>query len=127
MSLTHDTKARNSLADALDDDINEGTTDAQGDFVLQDGASDIVAFPGNDPFFGAASSGTITMAGTPKTAAASAGGTVDSFEVRDKDNTARLFGTVTGTGGGGDVEMDNTNVASGQDVELTSFSYTAPN
>lgn len=37
-----------------------------------------------------------------------------------------MQGTVTATGGGGDLTVDNTSIASGQTVQLTGFTLTAP-
>ena len=128
MTISHSTSARNSLADQIDTLVNGGSTDPQGDLVLIEsaGPSDLVEFNLQDPAFGAASSGTITLQGTTISTTADAAGTVDQFEVRDKDNSVIYSGTVTSTGGGGDLEMDNTTVTNGQSVELTSHSYTAP-
>lgn len=128
MAITHSTTARDALADQVDSLVNGGTTDAQGDFVVQEsaGPTDLIEFNLQDPAFGAAATGTITLAGTPISTTASATGTADQFEVRDKDNAMVYTGTVTATGGGGDVEIDNTSVESGQSAELSSHSYSAP-
>lgn len=128
MAITHSTAVRNALADAIDDQVNAGTTDAQGDFVVQEsaGPTDLIEWNLQDPAFGAAASGQITLAGTTLTTTADNTGTADQFEVRDKDNAMVYTGTVTATGGGGDVEIDNTSVSSGQSADLTSHTYTAP-
>lgn len=126
MAITHSTAARNSLADHIDSLVNTGGTDAQGDLVVFDGATELVRFNLQDPAFSAASSGQITVNGTTLSATASAGGTADSFEVQDKDNNRVFSGSVTATGGGGDAEIDNTSISNGQTVNLTSGSYTAP-
>ena len=127
MAISHATSARNALANTIDDQVNAGTTDAQGDFVVieSSGPTDLIEFNLQDPAFGSASSGQITLAGTPISTTASTSGTADKFEVRDKDNAMVYDGTVTATGGGGDVQIDNTDVASGQSAELSSHAYTA--
>lgn len=127
MAITHSTATRNAQADATDDQVNSGTTDTEGDFAVIEstGPTDLIVFALNDPAFGAAASGQITLNGTPISATAAATGTADEFEVRDKDNAKVYGGTVTGTGGGGDVEIDNTSVSSGQSAELSSHSYSA--
>ena len=129
MAITHSTSARNALADTTDDQVNAGSTDSQGDLVIIDstGPTDLITFNLQDPAFGAASSGTITLQGTPISTTAGADGTADTFEARDKDNNMVYTGSVSGTGGGGDLEIDNTDVNSGQSAELSSHSYTAPN
>lgn len=126
MAVTHSTTARNSIADAVDVDINSGTTDTQGDLAILDGATDLVVINLQDPAFGAAAAGSMSIQGTPLSAVAVATGTADNFELRDKDNNAVVLGSVTGTGGGGDIELDNTAINSGQSVEITSLTYTAP-
>jgi len=127
MAITHATAARNAMANTVDDQVNAGSTDVTGDFVLIEsaGPTDLISFALQDPAFGAASSGTITLQGTPISTTADAAGTADTFEVRDRDNTMIYTGTVTGTGSGGDVEIDNTSIESGQSAELSSHSYTA--
>lgn len=128
MAISHSTSARNAMADSVDDTVNAGTTDAGGDFVIIEsaGPTDLVSMILQDPAFGAAASGVITLAGTPLSNTADATGTADKFELRDRDNGLVVDGTVTATGGGGDVEIDNTSIASGQTVELTSLTWTAP-
>jgi hypothetical protein len=37
-----------------------------------------------------------------------------------------MQGTVTVTSGGGDIEIDNTSINSGQSVNITSWTWTAP-
>ena len=66
MTISHSTSARNSLADQIDTLVNGGSTDPQGDLVLIEsaGPSDLVEFNLQDPAFGAASSGTITLQGS---------------------------------------------------------------
>ena len=125
MTVSHSTNMRNSLADNVDATINSGSTDAQGDFVVMDGTTDLAEFNLQDPAFGAASSGVITLQGTTLTTTAGTAGTADTFEIRDKNNAMQVTGSVTATGGGGDVEIDNTSINSGQQVDLTSLTYEA--
>jgi hypothetical protein len=128
MALSHSTAARNAMADAVVDLVDGGATDAQGDLVLFEDTTEIVRINLQDPAFGAASSGVASMQGLPlsNTASASTTGTgVNGFEVQDKDNALVFDGTVTSTGGGGDLEIDNQSVNSGQTVEVDQFDYTA--
>jgi hypothetical protein len=39
----------------------------------------------------------------------------------------RLDGNITGTGGGGDMELDNVSIAATQPVTITTFQFTLPN
>ena len=124
MAITHNTAVRNALADLIDTLVNTGASTAV--LKLRDGTTDIVSFNLSATAFGAASSGTITLAGTPIAGTAGASGDVDGFQILDKDGTLILSGTVTATGGGGDIEITNISVANGQGCSLTSFSYSAP-
>lgn len=57
-----------------------------------------------------------------------AGGTAGYFRIVDSaGTTCHLQGTVTATGGGGDMTIDNTSIASGQTVNVTSFTLTDGN
>jgi hypothetical protein len=76
----------------------------------------------------AASNGTKSMLGTWEDAAADAAGTAGHFRIYASDGTTcHIQGTVTATAGGGDMTVDNTNFAAGQDFIVTSFSITAGN
>lgn len=73
----------------------------------------------------AASSGAVTLNGTWQ-GNASAAGTVGYFRILDSTGTTcHCQGTVTATGGGGDMTLDNTSLASGQQFTVTSFTLTA--
>jgi hypothetical protein len=127
MALTHVTAVRNMLADAVDNYINTtGATDAGGDIIIQTAAdATLVTIPFNNPAFGAAASGVITLAGVPLEANAAASGTAAKFRIRDRANAEVLQGTVTAVAGGGDIEADNTSIVSGQAVRITSLTYAA--
>lgn len=80
----------------------------------------------------AASSGSKTKNGTWQDATADNTGTIAHFRLRasgdaggaDASQTnARIEGTVTATGGGGDLTVDNTSVNAGQPVTITAFTF----
>lgn len=76
----------------------------------------------------AASSGSKAMSGTWQDASADATGTAAHFRIYASDgSTCHAQGTVTATGGGGDLTLDNTSIASGQQVTISSFTLTAGN
>lgn len=76
----------------------------------------------------AASGGTKALSGTWQDASANATGTAGHFRIYDSSGTTcHMQGTVTATGGGGDMTVDNTSFASGQSFTVTSFTLTAPN
>jgi hypothetical protein len=125
MAVTHVTALRSVLADAVDNYINT-TGGGTATIVLRQSTTDIVSFDLANPAFGAAASGVITLASTPISATAGAAGTVDNAEINDRGGAQAVACSVTGSGGGGDIEVSNTNIANGQDCELTSLTYTAP-
>lgn len=76
----------------------------------------------------AAASGTKDKAGTWQDTSADATGTAAHFRLYASDGTtAHAQGTVTATGGGGDMTVDNTSFASGQSFTVTTFTLTAGN
>lgn len=75
-----------------------------------------------------ASSGSKALSGTWQDASADNTGTAGYFRVVDSaGTTCHAQGTVTATGGGGDMTIDNTSIAAGQQVNVTAFSLTAAN
>lgn len=76
----------------------------------------------------AASSGAKALSGTWQDTAADAAGTAAHFRIYASDGTTcHLQGTVTATGGGGDMEVDNVVFALNQAFSVTSFSLTDAN
>lgn len=123
MALTHVTAVRNTLADAIDDAVNAGAGAGTLEFQTS-GDVEVATLTFSDPAFGAASSGTIT-AGTITDDTNATGGTVSKFRIFDSSSTEVLSGTVTATGGGGDIELSSVSVGAGDTVSLTSLTYTA--
>lgn len=69
-----------------------------------------------------ASGGSKAMSGTWQDASADAAGTAGYFRIYATDGTTcGLQGTVSATGGGGDMTVDNVVFASGQSFQITSF------
>lgn len=76
----------------------------------------------------AASAGSKALLGTWQDTSADATGTAGYFRILDSTGTTcHAQGTITATGGGGDMTIDNTSIASGQTVAVTSFTLTAGN
>jgi len=76
----------------------------------------------------AASSGAKAKSGTWEDTSADADGTAAHFEIMDSGlTTCHAQGTVTATGGGGDMEVDNTSFATGQAFTVSTFTLTAGN
>lgn len=76
----------------------------------------------------AASGGSKAKTGTWQDTSADAAGTAAHFRIYASDGTtAHLQGTVTATGGGGDLTLDNVVIASGQAITITTFTLTEAN
>lgn len=76
----------------------------------------------------AASSGTKALSGTWQDTAADGTGTAAHFRIKDSaGTTCHVQGSVTATGGGGDLTLDNTSIAVNQPVTITSFTLTEAN
>jgi hypothetical protein len=75
----------------------------------------------------AASSGSKAKAGTWEDTSADATGTAAHWRLKTSGAVAKMQGTVTATGGGGDMTVDNTSFAAGQPFTVTGFTITAGN
>lgn len=76
----------------------------------------------------AASSGSKALSGTWSDTSADATGTAAHFRVYASDGTtAHIQGTITATGGGGDMTLDSVSITAGQTVTVTSFTLTDGN
>lgn len=76
----------------------------------------------------AAASGSKSKSGTWQETSADAAGVAAHFRVHHASNSnCHIQGTVTLIGGGGDMELDNTNIGLGQQVTISTFTITAGN
>lgn len=74
----------------------------------------------------ASAAGSKSLSGTWQDASADAAGTAAHFRVYATDGTtAHIQGSITATGGGGDMTLDNVSIAAGQSVSVTAFTLTA--
>ena len=77
-------------------------------------------------YMNAASGGTKTKLGTWEDVSADATGTAAHFRLYATDGTTcHIQGTVTATGGGGDMEVDSTSFTLGQSITVASFTLTS--
>lgn len=68
----------------------------------------------------------ISKSGTWQDPSANASGTAGWFRITDSLGTSNFDGAVTGTGGGGEMELDTTSIVAGGVVTVTSFTWTEP-
>ena len=86
----------------------------------------LVDMPCSATFAAAASGGVLTVNAISQTNAA-ASGTASFFRVYESTSTTcYMQGTVTATGGGGDLQLNTVTIASGGPDTITSFTITAP-
>ena len=136
-----------TISEALKDQVLDGILNAAAGINFDSGVLEIRtgAAPGADAAaggtllasmtlpadaFGAASGGSAAKAGTWQDATADAAGTAQHFRIKQSGDSGgatgstdeRIEGTVTATSGGGDIELDNSSIAVGQQVTITSFS-----
>jgi hypothetical protein len=79
-------------------------------------------------YFSAAASGAMAKTGTWEDASADATGTAAHWRLYASDGTTcHMQGTVTATGGGGDLTLDNTSLAAGQQITISGFTLTEGN
>lgn len=90
------------------------------------GATLLATFTMADPAFGAASAGVASIASAPRTTTGAAAGTAGWFRAEDSDGTNCFDGSVTATGGGGQLELNSTTISVGVSVEITSGTFTMP-
>lgn len=72
-------------------------------------------------------SGVLTFSGVPLSSTATGTGTAGYYRIVDTaGTTCHIQGSVTATGGGGDLTIDNTSIVSTQTVQITGWTITAP-
>lgn len=86
-----------------------------------------VALPAD--WMAAASSGSKAKSGTWQDTSADATGTAGHFRIYEAGSptVCHIQGTVTATGGGGDMTVDNTSFATGQQFTINTFTLTDGN
>jgi hypothetical protein len=133
MSLQYSTAVRNAKLDQVE--VITGTSAllqiftgaAPANCAAADSGTKLAEIPLPSDWMAAASGGTKAKSGTWSVAAI-ASGTGAHFRIKDNaGTTCHAQGTVTATGGGGDMTLDNTSIASGQTVTVSSFTLTAGN
>lgn len=126
MSITLQAAAQNAACNAVCALANGGKLK-----LKSAGGAVLATFsPLANPAFGNASAGVAAAAGLPLSttglAAAGSGTNATNYEVTDSSDVVKWSGTVTITGGGGDLTVDNPNIAQNQAVNVTSWTHTQP-
>lgn len=84
----------------------------------------LAQFAGNATAFGSAASAVLTASAVAGVNAVAAG-TAGYYRINTSAAVAVTQGTITGTSGGGDMILTNTNIANGQACTFTSLTITA--
>ena len=84
----------------------------------------LVQFAGNATAFGSAANAVLT-AGAVASVNATAAGVAGYYRINTLAGAAVTQGTITGSGGGGDMILTNTNIAASQACNFTSLTITA--
>lgn len=132
MAIQFRTQLRNAILDAIETDggtaptLEIRTGSAPANCAAADSGTVVATLTLPSDWMAAASGGTKAQSGTWQDSSADATGTAAHFRFKTSGGTCFLQGTVTATGGGGDITVDNTSFASGQAFSITGFTLTAP-
>lgn len=133
MAIQFSTTLRNNRLDQIES--TAGTTaklyfftgSAPANCAAADSGTQIAVLTLPSDYMAAASSGSKALSGS-WTGTASSAGTIGHFRLKDNaGTTTHIQGTVTITGSGGDMTLDNNVVANGQTISITSFTVTDGN
>lgn len=134
MALQFSVGVRNGRLDSIETTIGTSavmkirTGAAPADVATADSGTVLATLTLPSDWMAAASSGSKAKSGTWQDSSADATGTAAHFRIYASDGTtAHIQGTVTATGGGGDLTVDNTSFASGQSFTVTTFTLTDGN
>lgn len=134
MAIQFSVAVRNARLDAIETAIGASAVlkirsgAAPADVATADSGTVLATLSLPADWMAAASSGSKAKSGTWEDTSADATGTAAHFRLYASDGTtAHMQGTVTATGGGGDMTVDNTSFAAGQAFTITGFTLTDGN
>ncbi len=118
-----ETALRNVLADAIDNEINTGAGTSNLKFETA-GDVEVATIDFQNPAFGAAAAGVITLLGVPLSDTSATGGTTVQASVFDRDGT-KQFELTVGTSGT-EIIISSTVIGATDQVDLTALTITVP-
>lgn len=134
MALQYSVAVRNARLDVVESTISTApilrirTGAPPATCATADSGSVLAELTLPSDWMAAASGGTKAKSGTWEDTSANATGTAAHFRIYDNaGTTCHIQGTVTITGGGGDLTVDNDSFATGQAFTITGFTLTAGN
>lgn len=134
MGLQFSTSVRNAQLDAIETtvgtspilEIRSGSAPANA--AASDTGTLLASMTLPSDWMAAASSGAKAKNGTWEDLSANATGTAGHFRIKDSSGTTcHIQGTVSVSGGGGDLILDSVSISSGQAVSITTFTLTGSN
>ena len=136
MAINLPNASQQAACDAIVDRTDLGTTNIRGILRFYTGAqtNDADVLPTGPicdcnmqiPAFGDADSSGIATANALDLGTASGTGVIQSAVLLDRDELPVMSFSVTGIGGGGDIEISNTSVSTGEIIAVSSFTVTVP-
>ena len=134
MAIQLGTSVRNARLDAIESTIGTSailvirTGSVPANCAAADSGTVLATLNLPSDWLSAASGGSKAKNGTWSDSSADAAGTAAHFRIYDSGgSTCHIQGTVTVTGGGGDLTLDNVTFASGQSFSITGFTLTDGN
>lgn len=134
MAIQLSVAVRNARLDAIESTISTSaimkirTSTPPATCATADSGSVLATLNLPSDWMAAASSGAKAKASTWEDTSADGAGTAGHFRIYDSGgSTCHIQGTVTATGGGGDLTVDNTVFAAGQAFTVTAFTLTDGN
>lgn len=130
MALQLSTAARNGMLDAIETELGTSpvlkikTGAAPASCAAADSGTVLATLNLPSDAFAAASGGSKAKSGTWEDTSADATGTAAHWRLYKSDGTTCVAqGTVTATGGGGDMTVDNVSFAAAQAFTVTGFTF----
>jgi len=134
MAVKLSTTVRNAMLDAIEVAIGTSAVlkvrsgSAPANCAAADSGTVLATLSLPSDFLAAAASGAKAKSGTWADTSADAGGTAAHWRLYASDGTTcHGQGTVTATGGGGDLTLDTVTIVSGQNLTVTGWTFTAGN
>lgn len=124
MTTTLATATRNAACDAIVDLVDGGSTDANGDLVIQtSGDVEVATLAMSNPAFAAAADGVATANSISDDTNAT-GGTAANFILQNRDNTEVIRGDC-GTSGA-ELNLSSLSIGAGDTVSVSELTCTVP-
>lgn len=134
MALQYSTTLRNNQLDQIESTIGTSpllriySGSMPADCATAASGTLLVEMTLPSDWMAAAASGSKAKSGTWQDTSANATGTAGYFRIVDSGgSTTHLQGTCSMSGGGGDMILDNTSIAAGQAVTVSTFTISAGN